>query len=404
MTSYQYVAVDPTGKQKKGMIEANSPDHAISLLKSEGKVPLKVSEQNFLNKDLDIQIGNPVKPRDLAVFCRQFHSIVASGVTIIRALDMLSVQTSNKVLRKSIKETKIAIEKGETMANAMRSQGTIFPSILINMVETAEASGNIDACFGRMATQFEKSAKLKATIKKSMVYPIIVGIVAVAVIILMLTVIIPNFMDMFNDMGAEMPALTMMVVKASEFMTARWYFVVAIGFLLYFVIHMLKGTEQGKLFFGTLGLKMPMVGSLIIKGASANLGRTLSTLISSGLNLPEAVEITAKNMSNVIIQNVLLDAKKEIERGTPLSIPLEASKLFPPMVHNMVNIGEETGNLEHMLEKIADYYEEDVEVATQSLLTVLEPMMILTLALIVGVILLAVFQPMLSIYSAVDGM
>lgn len=404
MTSYQYVAVDPSGKQKKGMIEANSADHAISLLKSDGKVPLKVTEQTFLNKDIDIHFGNPVKPRDLAVFCRQFHSIVAAGVTIIRALDMLSVQSANKVLRKAIKETKLAIEKGETMANAMRSQGTIFPSMLINMVETAEASGNIDTCFARMATQFEKSAKLKAIMKKSMVYPMIVGIVAVGVIVLMLTVIIPNFMDMFNDMGAEMPALTMMVVKASEFLTTRWYFVIAFAFIIYFIIHVYKSTDQGKLFFGRIGLKIPLLGPLIVKGAAANLGRTLSTLISSGLNLPEAVEITAKNMSNIIIQNALLDAKREIERGTPLSIPLEASKLFPPMVHNMVNIGEETGNLEHMLEKLADYYEEDVEVATQSLLTVLEPLMILALALIVGVILMAVFQPMLSIYSAVDGM
>lgn len=404
MASYQYIAVNERGKQIKGTMEANNKEKVVIALKAEGKIPIKITELGLLTKDINIHIGNPVKSRDIAVFCRQFHSIIAAGITIIRALEMLGEQTNNKVLRRAIYEVKLTIEKGDTFANAMRLQDEVFPSILISMVEAAEASGSIETCFSRMAVHFEKSAKLKSVLKKAMIYPAFVGLVALAVIALMLIVVIPNFMDMFEGMNTEMPALTMVVVNMSNFLVHYWYLVLAIIFILVLLIKLYISTLPGKQLIGTIALKIPLLGKVIIKSASGSFGRTLSSLLSAGITLPNAVEITAKGINNIIIQNVLLDAKKDIERGIPLSTPLEASKIFPPLVNHMTQIGEETGNLEKMLVKVAEYYEEDVETATASLLAALEPMIIIVLALTVGVILAAIFQPMMSIYSAVDGM
>jgi type IV pilus assembly protein PilC len=385
------------------MIEAVSKEKAVVSLKAEGKLPLKLEEQNMLNKDISFSFGSPVKTRDIAVFCRQFHSIIAAGITIIRALDMLSEQTHNKTLKKAIFEVKVSIEKGDTFASAMTAQDDIFPSILINMVEAAEASGSLETCFSRMAIHFEKSAKLKSVVKKAMIYPIFVGVVAIAVILLMLMVVIPNFMEMFADLGTEMPPLTVMVINMSNTLLHYWYFYLIGIILIVLVLRVFASTDYGKHFFGRITLKFPILSAIIVKSASGNIGRTMSSLISSGITLPNAIGITAKGIKNSILQNVLLEAKKDVERGIPLSAPLEASGLFPPLLFNMMEIGEETGNLERMLVKVAEYYEEDVETATSSLVAIMEPLMIIVLALIVGVILGAIFQPMMSIYSAVEG-
>lgn len=403
MPSYQYTAINEKGKQIKGSIEAENKEKAIISLKAEGKLPLKIEEQNILNKDINFSLGSSVKTRDIAVFCRQFHSIISAGITILRALEMLAEQTNNKILRKAIFEIKVSIEKGNTFADAMSTRDDVFPSILINMVEAAEASGSLETCFSRMAVHFEKNAKLKNVLKKAMIYPIFVGIVAFSVVLLMLMVVIPNFMDMFKDMGTEMPPLTVAVIHMSNALIHYWYLYLVAIILIIVLLRIFASTEYGKHFFGSLMLKLPLFGDLIIKSASGNIGRTMSSLIGSGITLPNAVAITAKGINNNIIQQVMQDAKKEIERGVPFSKPLETSGIFPPLLYNMTQIGEETGNLEKMLVKVAEYYEEDVENATASLIAVMEPLMIIVLALIVGVIMAAIFQPMMSIYSAVDN-
>ena len=403
MAGYQYVAINDRGKQIKGVIEASTKEKAVLALKAEGKLPLKIEEQNMLNKDISFSIGGSVKTRDIAVFCRQFHSIIAAGITIIRALDMLSEQTNNKILRKAIYEVKVAIEKGDTLANAMSARDDVFPYILINMVEAAEASGSLETCFQRMAIHFEKSAKLKSVVQKAMIYPIFVCIVAIAVIIVMLMVVIPNFMTMFEDMGTEMPPLTLAVVGMSNSLIHYWYIYLVIVVIAVLLLRVFASTDYGKRFFGSITLRIPMISNLVIKSASGSIGRTMSSLLASGITLPNAIGITAKGIRNVIIQKVLLDAKKEVERGIPFSTPLQASGLFPSLLYHMTEIGEETGNLEKMLVKVAEYYEEDVENTTASLVAILEPLMIIILALVVGIILAAIFQPMLSIYSAVEN-
>lgn len=404
MASYSYIIIDKNGKEKKGVMEAINEEKVKNSLKAEGYIPISVTPQNILNKDINLSFGNGIKTRDLSVFCRQFLSIISAGVSIINALEMLSGQTENKVLSKSIKEVQVAVEKGETLAEAMGAQGKVFPSILVQMVEAGETSGDLEIVFERMATHFEKDTKLKAGIKKATLYPIIVGSVAIAVVFVMMIVVIPNFMGMFEDMNLEMPYMTQLIINMSDSMKSNWYFILGIIAIAILGIRYYNQTDSGKRLIGQLGLKMPLFGKLIIKSNSSRFARTMSTLLAAGIPMIEAIDITAKTMDNVIAKEVLMGSKEDVAKGIPLSIPLRNSGVFPPMVYQMTKIGEESGNIESMLVKLADYYDEEVEIATQSLTAVLEPMIIVILALVVGVIIMAIMQPMMSMYGGLENL
>lgn len=405
MEIFQYVAIAKDGKEKKGNIESASVEAATASLKAEGLIPISVSEQSFLSKDINITIGKLVKPRDLSLFCRQFVGIISAGVSIVDALDMIGDQTANKHLQKALKETLTAVQKGETLAHAMRMQGDkIFPPILINMVEAGEASGNLEIAFERMATQFEKDAKMRAMIKKAMVYPCVVGVVAIGVIIVMMTVVIPNFEGLFNQIGGEMPAITKVVQSASKFFIAYWYMIVAVIFGIIMALKFYSSTASGEELFAKIALAMPLFGDLKIKGYSSRYARTISTLLAAGIPLIDAIDITAKTIENKIIRQSLISAKEEVARGVPLSVPMKACGHFPPMVCHMTKIGEETGNMEAMLERLADYYDEEVEVATQSLTAAMEPMIILVLAAVVGVLIAAIMSPMMTMYDSLGNL
>lgn len=403
MEMFNYVAIDAKGKQKKGSFESNDEAHVKEYLKNEGLIPVEITPQSAMNKDISINIGGKVKPRDLSVFCRQMNSILVAGVPVIEALNMLAAQTENKNLAASIKRIQVAVEKGDSLADAMRDEPKSFPSIAAQMVEAGEASGSLEVAFERLAVQFEKDAKLKGLVKQAMIYPIVIVVVAVAVIIVMMMVVIPQFTTMFDDLGTELPKITQMVVAISDFMMARWYIILAVVLAVVFAIKFFKKTDFGAHFFAKCGLVIPMVNNLTIKSAAAKMARTLSTLLASGLSLLDAVEITAKTMSNLLIKEILLDARTEIAKGVPLSQPLEASGVFPPMVYQMTKIGEETGNTEAMLEKVADYFDEEVEEATKALTAVMEPLIIVILALVVGTVVMAIMSPMMSMYSAIEN-
>lgn len=403
MASFEYVIIDQKGKEKKGSMEGTNIEKVTAALKAEGWIPLSVKEQNILNKDINLSIGSGIKPRDLSMFCRQFNSILAAGVTVISALQMLTVETDNKVLKGAIKAVQAAVEKGETLADSMRIQDKIMPPILVNMVEAGESSGSLEIAFERMAVHFEKEAKLKNLVRQAMVYPIVVCLVAIGAICVMMTVVVPNFISMFEDMDTELPAITQFVVGISNFMVSKWWVLLLIVGLTIAGIIAFKRSPMGSQFFGRLALSIPLFGTLTIKSSSARLMRTLSTLITAGIPLIDALEITAKIMDNVIVKQCLLNAKEEVARGVPLSQPLEYSGIFPPMVYHMTKIGEETGNLEGMLDKVADYYDEEVEVATKALTSVLEPLIIVLLAVVVGVIIMAIMSPMLSLYSSIEN-
>lgn len=402
MASYGYVAVDDFGKEIKGSIEADSEEKAKRELKAKGLILLSFSEQNLMTKDIDFQFSKKPSPRDLSVFCRQFVSMTRAGVSILDALRMLVEQTESKRLQSAVKQIRTGVEKGETLANSIAEHPREFPELMVHMVAAGEASGSLDVALERMAVQFEKASKTQALVKKAMIYPLIVCIVAVAVVILMLVFIIPSYTEMFADLGTDLPGITIAVMNASDFMQSWWFVIVpglAAGVL---AIKAYSATYTGKRLLGMLTLKIPMFKDLTVKSASAQMARTLSTLLAAGVPLIEAVEIVSNIMENVWFKEALTEAKEQITIGMPLSQPLETCGLFPPMVYHMVRIGEEVGNTEEMLTKLADYYDEEVELATQSLMAAMEPLIILVLAGIVGVLIGAVIAPMGSMYEALD--
>lgn len=404
MPGFSYVAVDKRGKEKRGSLEAETRERALEQLKAEGLIPVSVREQGALNKEIDFSIGKKVKPRDLSVFCRQFVSITQAGVPMKEALQMLSEQTENKWLKRAISEVLQNVEKGNTLADSMRSQPDIFPPMLVNMVEAGEQSGSLEMAFSRMAVHFEKEAKLKATIKKATIYPIILVIAAIGVIAVMLLFVIPIFIDMFADLDIEMPAITMFVMNSSKWMTSHWYVVLAMIVGVVAAYKLIYRTTQGRLTIDRIKMKMPLFGKLTVKTACSQFARTMSTLLMSGISTIDALETTSKIVNNIHYTNAMLKAREEVMKGVPLSEPLEASGIFPPMVYHMTGIGEETGNVEEMLEKMADYYDEEVEMTTQSVLAAMEPIIILFMALIIGTLVIAVIWPIASMYNGLDNL
>ncbi len=399
MAEYSYQAVDVRGKNRKGNIEASDEAQARTLLKKNGLIVLKLGEAGMLTKDISITIGKPVTPRELGIFCRQFQSILHAGVTIIEALKMLGDQTENKAFAKGIRDTAALVEKGETLGNAMRRNPKLFPGILITMVDAGEASGSMEVSFARMATHFEKTAKTKALIKKAMIYPVVLAVVALIVIIVMSVFVFPKFADMFASMGTEMPGITKVVMAISNVLMYRWYFIILVLAILILSVRMYAKTSSGRHVFGSLALKLPVFGKMNSKNACANFSRTFSTLIGSGMSISQSLEITARSMSNILYQEALEQARVEVEQGVNLSAALRENPLFPAMVCQMLNIGEETGNVEKMLDKVAEYYEEEVEIQTQSLSAAMEPMIIVVMGIIVMFMVMAIYMPMIQMYS-----
>lgn len=403
MAEYMYRAVSKSGKEIKGKIESESLEKAKADLKNRDLYLTEISEASLFQKDIQFDFGKKITTRDLCLFCRQFVSLQRAGVTIIETLKMLSEATENKTFSKVLTNVCKNVEKGESLADSLDMENT-FPKIMIKMTAAGEASGSLDTAYERLAVQFERQAKLKGLVKKASIYPIIVCVVAIAVIIVMLNFVVPSFTGMFEDMDVEMPKITLAVVAASEFMQKYWYILLAILVLLIVFFRWFKSTSRGEGILAKIALKLPLFGDMTIKSASANFARTLSTMIAAGIPLVEAIDITAGTMTNYYFKKALLDAKESVIAGVPLSTPIKECGLFPPMVHHMARIGEESGNMEEMLSKLADYYEEEVEIATQSLMAALEPLIIIVLAAIVMVIIGAVLSPMLTMYEGLDNL
>ncbi len=404
MNNYSYVVLNRKGKEEKGSITAVDRDAAFNQLKQQGLFLISLREASALDKEINISfLEKKPKPRDLAVFCRSFVSIIGAGVPVTKALSLLSMQTENKILRAAIEDCREQIEKGSTLAEAMARHRAVFTDLFITLAAAGEASGSLDKSFERMATQFEKDAKLKATMQKASIYPAMVGIVAVVVIAIMLVFVVPQFETMLTDLGSDLPLITKIVVNASRFVQKWWIVIAGAIAALVFAARAFKKTDSGRHFFAETSLKLPLIGDLIAKTASARMARTLATLVSSGVSLIEAIEIVSETMSNLLFKEALQKTSEDVAMGSTLSECIERSKLFPPLVAQMINIGEETGELDKMLEKLADYYDEEVETATAKVMAALEPMITIVLALVVGVIVMAVMLPMTQMYSALEN-
>ena len=402
MPGFSYVAVDQTGRETKGSMDAENRERAAEQIRKSGLVPLSIKEQGVLNKEIDFSLGRKVKPRDLSVFCRQFVSITQAGVPMKEALQMLAEQTENKWLKRAIFDVLTNVEKGNTLADSMMAYRHIFPGIMVSMVRAGESSGNLEMAFSRMAVHFEKQAKLKATIRKATIYPIILVCAAIGVVAVMLLFVIPIFIDMFADLDVEMPALTMAVMNTSEWTASHWYVILIVIVAVVAAYHAFYRTDDGRRIIDEIKMHMPLFGKLTVKSACAEFARTMSTLLAAGLSTVNCLDIVSGIIKNIHYVNALQKAKEEIMKGIPLSEPLQSSGIFPPMVYHMTGIGEETGNIEDMLSKLADYYDEEVEITTQSILAAMEPLIIVFMAIIVGTLVIAVILPIGAMYEGLD--
>ena len=369
MPGYSYVAVDSRGKEKRGRMDAENREEVVQQLKNDGLIPVSIKEQGMLNKEIDFSIGKKVKPRDLSVFCRQFVSITQAGVPMKEALQMLTEQTENKYLKQAVANVLTNVEKGNTLADSMAAEKDIFPDIMVHMVEAGESSGSLDISFA-----------------------------------VMLLFVIPIFIDMFADLDVEMPALTMGVMNLSKWTASHWYVILAVIVAVIAAYQAIYRTDQGRLKIDLIKMKMPLLGKLSVKSTCAQFARTMSTLMAAGVPTINCLETVAKIVKNIHYKNALMKAREEVMKGIPLSEPLEASGVFPPMVYHMTSIGEDTGNMEEMLTKLADYYDEEVEITTQSVLAAMEPLIIVFMALIVGTLVIAVIMPIGTMYEGLDNL
>ncbi len=404
MAVYKYKVVDASGKNKKGEIEAQSQEQAMNKLKADGFTVVACDEAGAMDKDIQINIKKKIKPRDLSVFCKQFGSILNAGVTIITALEMMSDQMDNKTLQGILRDVKTYVEKGGTLADGFRQHSKIIPSIMISMIAAGEMSGNLEVCFERLSIQFEKQSKLQGKIRGALTYPIIVLIVAVIVVIVMVVAVIPQFSDMFADMGMDLPAATKMLLWLSDLFRYRWWLVAIIVVAIVGLYKLFAASDTGKHVLGKFAIKVPIFGKLNVMQAAASTARTLSTLMASGISLVDGVEAVANMMTNVWFKEALQNAKDQVMKGVPLSKPMRDAGVFPTMLPQMIKIGEETGNIEDMMDKVADYYEEQVDITTEMVTTAMEPLTMVVMAGIVGVIVAGVYGPILSMYNGMDNL
>lgn len=402
MPGFNYTAINRNGKRVRSSLDASSIETAKSSLRGAGYTILDIKEQTSLNRDIEIPfLGNP-KAKDMAVFCRQFVSILRAGVSVASVLAMLGQQTSNKKLRAAIREMQADVEKGEALATSMRRHPKIFPAILVNMVSAGEASGNLEESFRQMELYFERSKRTKSKVTSAMIYPCVLIVVMIVVLIVMMTKIIPNFLKTFEDMDAELPKITLGVMAVCEWFKSWWWVPLLVLAALIVGGVLFHRTDKGKHFFGWLARKTPVVGNLTVKTACATFCRTMEVLIGSGLTLTDSMDLAASNMGNIYYLEAIRDARSLVAEGTPLRESLVRTGIFPPMVSNLVGVGEETGDLQSMMGKVADYYDEEVEEATKKLLNLMEPAIIIFMAVFVVIIVLAIYLPMINMTKAFD--
>ncbi len=403
MPFYIYKAKNRAGRKVKGEMEAPTMDLALSVLQRRGYTNIKIKP-----KPKDILEGTflegRVKPRDMVVFSRQFATMINSGVPIIQSLNVLAQQTENKKLKRKLYEIRNDVQGGSSLYEALQKHSDVFDELYINMVNAGEIGGVLDVVLDRLAQYIEKAASLKAKVKGAMVYPAVVVIVAIAVITIIMVFVIPTFAKMFHDMGYALPLPTQIVINLSNWFRQNilFMFFIIVAFIGIFRT-LYKKVEKIKIAVDRMILFLPIFGPLLRKVAVARFSRTFSTMISSGVPILQALDIVAKTSGNKTVELGVLEAKKSIAEGQTISEPLEDTGVFPPMVIQMISIGETTGTLDTMLEKVADFYDDEVEVAVSALTSMLEPLMIVFLGAVVGGLVISMYLPIFKIAGVVSG-
>lgn len=402
MAQFRYEARDVRGRVKKGTIVASSRRDVIIKLREQRLKVIDVREvpQTLLTKE--ITFGNPVKLQHFVIYLRQFATLLKAGVTIVDATRILAEQTESKALKKALTHIEEQLRSGQPLSAAMTDHPNIFPPLVINMIRAGEASGSMEETLERLADHFEKVHRTRQKIVSALAYPVVVGIIAVVVVIFLLVSVVPTFVSMFADFGAELPAITKFVLRASEVMQAYWWGVILLMFSLYGLLLLLKKQKTTKYYLDVIVLRMPIFGSMLQKAVLARMTRTLSSLFSSAVPILQALAIVEAVVENEVIARVIRTSRDALERGESLTEPMKRHWAFPPLVTQMIAIGEQTGSLDAMLAKVADFYEAEVEAATDRLKSLIEPLMIVLLAGVVGTIVTSILVPMFDIFNHIQ--
>jgi type IV pilus assembly protein PilC len=402
MPEFLYQAVDERGKRRKGVLSASSKSAAIAELKKRGLAAKALTEKEKSIWQTEITIGKPVKAEDFVVYCRQFATLIRAGVSIVDATTILSNQSESKALRQTLVEVTDKLRKGTPLSDAVADYPKIFPVIFVNMVRAGETGGKLDEVLDQLARQFEKDHFTVEKVKSAMTYPMVVGIVAVLAVIFLLTNVVPQFTGMLTVAGAEVPALTKWVMAVSTSMVKQWYGWVLGILALILSFHVLVRTPKGRYAVDYVKLRMPIFGVLFRKAAIARFARTLGSLFHSSVPVLQALTVVEKVIGNAVIAEVINRSKESLRQGQRLSDPLRKSWVFPPLVTQMIAIGEETGALDQMLTKIADFYEADVDNMVDKLKSLIEPLMLLAVSAVVGTIIASILMPMFKIYETIQ--
>lgn len=401
MTVYKYVGRTKTGASKKGFIDAVNKNAAITKLREKGINPRQIEEsKSILHKDLNF--GGTVKNQDFVIYCRQFATLIRAGVSIVESTNILARQTKNKPLKKALEEVEEDIRSGLSFSNATVKHPKVFPALFSNMMRSGEATGNIDDTLERLANTFEKQYNLKKKVQSTLTYPAVLLFITIVVVFFLLIFIVPTFVSTFEEMDAQLPMITVITLAISNWLQQFWW--IAIGLVLIVVVGCYLLYKNNKEFNYTvhyLLLRLPVFGPLLQKSTIARMMRTLSSLFSSAVPILQSLTIVEKVVDNPVVAKLIVESRDSLEKGSTLTAPLEKSWLFPPLVTSMTSIGESTGSLDYMLEKIADFYETEVDRAVDTLKSLIEPLMILFLAIIVGFIVAAIMMPMFSLYEQI---
>ncbi len=407
MPFFEYQVKDQEGKSLAGTQEASNPSALITTLREKGLVIIRITEvkkkQNLFSVGGSKLSGKrgKIKLDDLVVFARQMATMVEAGVPLVQALDILGEQSENLSLKKIVIDVHNAVESGKSLSEAMDKHKKVFSNFFVSMVHAGESSGRLDEILDRLATYIEKSSALQKKVRSAMVYPAVVSIIAVLITMGMLTFVIPKFAGIFESLNAPLPLATQLLINFSTFLR-QYLLILVLAFVIGVIIFVqFINTKRGRLWFDTRKLTMPLFGPLLLKVAVSKFSRTLSTLIKSGVPILTSLDIVSKTADNRLIELMVQDVRNSIKEGESISVPLGKKKVFPPMVIRMVSVGEETGELEKMLTKVADFYDTQVDAAVEGLTSIIEPLIIAVLAVVIGAIVIAMFLPILTLTSVI---
>lgn len=401
MPTFTYSARTPAGAIQTGEIDLPSREEVNRWLARQRMIPIKVAEKNA-GLNIELKFGTGIKTRDIVIFTRQFATMINSGLPLVQSLDILAKQSQNPALRKVIEQVLFDVEAGNTLADALRKHPKVFSDLYVNMVAAGEAGGILDVILLRLATFLEKNDALARKIKGAMVYPAVIFSVAIIAVVVLLTYVIPTFREMFESAGVALPTPTVFVIWLSESLKTYWLYILGVVVAIVLTFRQTYRTPAGRLAIDRLLLRLPLFGELLRKTAVARFTRTLGTLIGSGVTILEGLEITARTAGNRVIHDAVMQARASIAGGETIAGPLRESGVFPPMVVQMINVGEQTGDLDGMLTKIADFYDDEVDAAVEALLSAMEPVMIVFLGIVVGGMIVAMYLPIFDMINAVQ--